>query len=173
MGGMDPEPQAPRILIPQAVLAPYVPTPQDVVERMLALAEVEAGDVVFDLGCGDGRVVISAAKLGARGVGLDVEFHWVEQAQAHAREAGVHERVEFRHEDVLAADVGAATVVFLYLVDWSTARVLARLRKQLPPGARIVSHSFGSETWATVRTERFVDASGTSRTLHLWVQGER
>lgn len=156
------------ILIPRMVLAPYVPTPPDVLERMLDLAGVGSGDVVYDLGCGDGRVVVAAARRGARAVGLDIEAYWVQQGWALAREAGVTDLAGFRQEDALEADVSGATVVFLYLVDWSTDRMLEHLAGQLRPGVRVVSHSFAGTRWPPDRTERFVDASGRERALHLW-----
>ncbi len=93
-------------------LAPYRATPPDVVERMLTLAKVGPGDVVYDLGCGDGRIVITAAqKFGARGVGIDIDAKLIEKAEASARAAGVEERVQFRVQDALTADVSDATVV--------------------------------------------------------------
>ena len=123
-------------------LAPYVPTPEDVVERMLTLADVKAGDVVYDLGCGDGRIPIAAAKRGARGVGVDIDPRRIEESNANAKTAGVEKLVEFRLQDALTVDVSPATVVTLYLLSSSNAKLRPILTRQLKPGSRIVSHAF-------------------------------
>ena len=153
-------------------LAPFVPTPQDVVDRMLALAGVKAGDVVYDLGSGDGRVVIAAAKLGARGVGVDIDPQRIEEARANAKAAGVTDKVEFRLQDAMTADVSDATVVTLYLLSASNAKLRPMLQAQLAPGARIVSHQFGMGDWEPAKVETFTDSNGTSRTLYLWTVGK-
>lgn len=157
-------------LLPQQSLAPYVPTPQDVVDRMLALAEVTRDDVVYDLGCGDGRIPITAAsQYGARGVGVDIDPRRIEEAKANARAAGVEHLVEFRVEDALAADVSPATVVTLYLLGSSNARLRPLLTRQLRPGARIVSHAFSmGREWPADRIDRFTSARGDEVTLYLW-----
>lgn len=124
-------------------LAPYLATPEDVVERMLTLAETTSRDVVYDLGCGDGRIPIAAArKYGAHGVGLDIDPGLIELAKANAKAAGVERLVEFRVQNVLEADVSPATVVTLFLLSSSNERLRPVLRQQLKPGARIVSHAF-------------------------------
>jgi precorrin-6B methylase 2 len=129
-------------------LAPYVPTPQDVVDRMLALAGVTADDVVYDLGCGDGRIVITAArKFGARGVGVDIDPERIKESEANAKAAGVESRVSFRMQDAMTVDVSPATVVTLYLLSSSNAKLRPILTKQLRPGARIVSHAFSMGDW--------------------------
>jgi SAM-dependent methyltransferase len=151
-------------------LAPYVPSPPDVVDRMLALARVSKADVVYDLGCGDGRIPIAAAKqYGARGVGLDIDPRRIEEARANARTAGVDHLVEFRLQDVMTADVSAATVVTLYLLSSSNAKLRPILQKQLRPGARIVSHAFsmGSE-WPADTIDQFTTVRGDEITLYLW-----
>lgn len=151
-------------------LAPYVPTPQDVVDRMLALAGVTADDVVYDLGCGDGRIVITAAKkYGARGVGVDIDPDRIKESEANAKAAGVESRVSFLVQDAMTVDVSPATVVTLYLLSSSNAKLRPMLTKQLRPGARIVSHAFGMGDWTPEQTEVFTDAGGTQRTLHRWV----
>lgn len=153
-------------------LAPYVPTPQDVVERMLALANVGKGDVVIDLGSGDGRMVVTAAKkYGARGIGIDIDPARVAEGKANAAKAGVQQLVEFRQEDAMQADVSQATVVTLYLLSGSNVKLRPRLLSQLKPGARIVSHQFGMGDWAPDKVETFTDSNGTSRTLYLWTVG--
>ncbi len=154
---------------PRYILAPYMATPHDVVDRMLALAEVGPSDNVFDLGCGDGRVVIAAARdRGARGVGVDIEAWWIDQANAAAQSAGVSDRAEFRVGDALQIELSQATVVFVYLVDWSVQMIAARLRAQLAPGARVVSLSFPISDWTPSKTERFIDAESNPRVLYLW-----
>ena len=151
-------------------LAPFIATPQDVVERMLALAGVTSADVVYDLGCGDGRIPITAAvKYGARGVGLDIDPALIERARASAKAAGVESRVEFRVQDVLTADVSPATVVTLFLLTSSNERLRPILTRQLKPGARIVSHAFSmGRGWPADRVEQFVSANGDEVTLYLW-----
>lgn len=156
---------------PRYILAPYVPTPPEVVERMLDLAGVTAADTVYDLGCGDGRIAIAAAKRGAKAHGVDIEAHWVSEATKHAAAAEVADRTSFEVQDALAVDVSPATVVMLYLVEWSTRMLDAKLAAELRPGARIVSHSFGMGDRPAEKTEQWVDASGQERTLRLWIAG--
>ncbi len=157
---------------PRYILAPYVPTPPEVVERMLDLAGVTSADVVYDLGCGDGRIVIAAARRGARAVGVDIEPHWVAEATKNAAAAGVSDRARFEVQDALALDVSPATVVMLYLVEWSTRMLDEKLAAELRPGARIVSHSFGMGDRPAERSEQWIDATGQSRTLRLWIAGK-
>jgi SAM-dependent methyltransferase len=153
----------------QAVLAPYVATPPDVVDRMLSLAAVGPGDVVYDLGCGDGRVVIAAAlKFGARGVGLDIDPALVRRAQELAAAAGIADRVTFRVQDAMTVDLSEATVVTLYLLAASNARLRPILVRDLHPGSRIVSHNFPIGDWEPDRVDTFTDSGGKVRTLYLW-----
>lgn len=150
-------------------LAPFVPTPQDVVERMLTLAEVTAKDVVYDLGCGDGRIPITAAKkYGARGVGVDIDPQRIKESQANAKAAGVEKLVEFRLQDAMTVDVSPATVVTLYLLSSSNLKLRPILTKQLRPGARIVSHAFSMGDWEPIMVEDFRDSSGMIDTLYVW-----
>jgi SAM-dependent methyltransferase len=150
-------------------LAPYVPTPADVVERMLALAKVGPRDVVYDLGCGDGRIVITAAqKFGARGVGVDIDANLINQAEANARAAGIERRVKFLIQDAMTVDVSDATVVTLYLLSASNVKLRPILTRQLRRGSRIVSHSFAMGDWEPEVVDTFRDVNGTSRTLYLW-----
>ena len=154
---------------PSQSLAPYVPTPEDVVERMLTLAEVKAGDVVYDLGCGDGRIPIAAAKRGARGIGVDIDPKRIEESKANAKAAGVEKLVEFRLQDAMTVDVSPATVVTLYLLSSSNAKLRPILTKQLKPGSRIVSHAFSMGTeWPADKVDRFTSARGDEVTLYLW-----
>ena len=150
-------------------LAPYQATPPDVVDRMLTLARVGPGDVVYDLGCGDGRIVIAAArKFGARGVGVDIDPDLIAKAQAAARAAGVEDRVEFRVQDALTVDVSDASVVSLFLLAASNVKLRPILTTQLRPGARIVSHNFPIGDWEPQVVDTFRDTTGTARTLYLW-----
>ena len=155
---------------PQQSLAPYVPTPQDVVDRMLVVAQVTKNDIVYDLGCGDGRIPISAARqYGARGVGVDIDPRRIAESRANAKAAGVEHLVEFRLEDALKADVSPATVVTLYLLASSNARLRPRLTRQLRPGARIVSHGFGmGPSWPADKIDMFTSAQGDEVVLYLW-----
>ena len=150
-------------------LAPYVPTPQEVVDRMLQLAEVTADDVVYDLGSGDGRIPITAAKTyGARGVGVDIDPQRIAEANANARREGVEDRVEFILGDALETDVSDATVVTLYLLSSSNLKLRPILTRQLSAGARIVSHAFSMGDWQADTVETFNDSRGNPRTLYLW-----
>ena len=159
---------AQRSAAPQK-LAPYVRTPQDVVERMLALAQVGPKDVVYDLGCGDGRLVITAAKrYGARGVGVDFDLDRVKESQVNAKHAGVESLVEFRQQDALTVDVSPASVVTLYLLSESNLRLRPILTKVLPSGSRIVSHQFSMGDWEPEKKETFTDSEGAPRILYLW-----
>jgi ribosomal protein L11 methylase PrmA len=151
-------------------LAPYVPTPQEVVDRMLALANVQKNDFVLDLGCGDGRIPVTAAKkYGARGLGVDIDPVRIEEANANAKAAGVTHLVEFKLQDALKTDVTNATVVTTYLLSQSNLRLRPIITKQLKPGSRIVTHSFSMGDWAPARTETFDDATGRSRTIYLYL----
>jgi SAM-dependent methyltransferase len=151
------------------VLAPYSPTPTDVVERMLKLAGVRPSDVVYDLGCGDGRIVITAARLfGARGVGLDIDPVLIARAQAGAQQAGVESLVTFRVQDAMTVDLSDATVVTLYLLAASNVKLRPILTKTLRPGARIVAHNYPIGDWEPDIVDNFTDATGTTRTLFLW-----
>ncbi|MEO8682701.1 MAG: methyltransferase domain-containing protein [Vicinamibacterales bacterium] len=150
-------------------LAPYVPTPQDVVDRMLALGKVKKGDVVYDLGCGDGRIPITAAKqFGARGVGVDIDPQRIAEANANAAAAGVTNLVTFKLQDAMKTDLSEATVVTLYLLSASNLKLRPILTRQLKPGARIVSHTFSMGDWQAEKVDTFTDAGGRSQTLYLW-----
>jgi SAM-dependent methyltransferase len=155
------------------ILAPFVPTPSAVVERMLQLGRVTSQDVVYDLGCGDGRIIIAAAKnCGARGVGLDIEPYRVTESQSKAQAAGVEHLVTFKHQDAMTADLSAATVVMLYLVHWSTEKLRPLIAKTARAGTRIISHNFRMGDWTPIKTEEFADESGNTHTLYLWIVGD-
>lgn len=144
---------------------PYVPTPQEVVDKMLDMARVRRDEVLFDLGCGDGRIVVTAAsRFGARGVGIDIDPERIAEARANALKAGVSDRVEFRQDDLFRTDFSSANVVTLYLLPDINRKLRPQLWRQLRPGTRIVSHAFDmGEQWPPERTER-VDY----RTLYAW-----
>ena len=153
----------------QVPRAPYVATPPDVVDRMLRLASVTSRDVVYDLGCGDGRIVIAAAqKFGARGVGVDIDPVRIAEARRNAARARVEHLVTFRLQDALNTDVSEATVVTLYLLSAQNVALRPTLTRQLRPGARIVSHNFAMGDWEADVVDTFTSADGQSRTLYLW-----
>lgn len=151
-------------------LAPYVPTPDDVVDRMLTLAEVTARDVVVDLGCGDGRIPIRAAqRYGAHGIGVDIDPQRIAESRANAKLAGVEHLTEFRVEDALTTDLSKASVVTLYLFSSANLVLRPRLQQQLPRGARVVSHAFSmGPDWPADKVDRFTSARGDQVTLYLW-----
>jgi cyclopropane fatty-acyl-phospholipid synthase-like methyltransferase len=134
---------------------PYVPTKPEVVNTMLKLAAVTKDDVVYDLGCGDGRIVISAAKdFGARGVGIDINPERISEARMNARQSGVEDRVRFEENDLFDADIHEASVVTLYLLPAVNLRLRPKLLKELKPGTRIVSHSFDMGDWKPEQEEK-------------------
>ena len=136
---------------------------------MLELAAVRKGDVVYDLGCGDGRIPITAArKYGARGVGVDIDPQRIAEANANARQAGVSQLVTFRLENALTTDLSEATVVTLYLLSSSNLKLRPILTRQLKPGARIVSHAFSMGDWEADKVDTFTDTANSQRTLYLW-----
>lgn len=150
-------------------LAPYVPTPQDVVDRMLAFAGVTKNDLVVDLGCGDGRIPITAAKAyGARGLGVDIDPQRIAEANANAAAAGVTHLVSFKLQDAMTTDLSQATVVTLYLLSSSNLKLRPILTRQLKPGARIVAHNFAMGDWEAEKIETFQDQAGRSRTIYRW-----
>ncbi len=157
---------------------PYVPTTEEAVKAMLKLAGVKKSDVVFDLGCGDGRIVIAAAKeYGAHGVGIDINPERIQEAESNAKKAGVQDLVRFEENDLFDADIHDATVVTLFLLNSVNERLLPKLLKDLKPGARIVSNTFTFGDWkpdkeATVGdnpTEEFM----LSHRLFLWTVPSR
>lgn len=148
---------------------PDVRTPLVVVNEMLRLAAVSADDVVYDLGSGDGRIVIAAARdRGARGVGFEIDPDLVAQATERARRLGLAERVSFHQDDLFKADLREATVVTLYLSPDLNRRLRPKLLEELRPGSRIVSHNFDMGDWTPTRTIQVTSNEGT-HTLHLWV----
>ena len=148
---------------------PFEPTPPAVVDAMLRLADVRPGDVVYDLGCGDGRIVVRAAQLGARGVGVDIDPARIAESRARARSEGVEDRVAFREGDLFEADVTPATVVTLFLWPEVNLRLRPRLLAQLRPGTRVVSYMHDMRDWAPQQT---ITVAG-GRKVYLWVIPER
>ncbi len=160
---------------PDDIFIRYVPTPMTVVEAMLRLAEVGDKDVVYDLGCGDGRIVVTAVSKykARRGVGVDLDPERIKDSRATARAAGVEDKVEFRQEDVLKlAGVADATVVMLFLSDEVNLRLRPLLLKSMRPGSRIVSQRFTMGDWKPYRSITVKDTDGTPYQLYLWVVGE-
>ena len=148
---------------------PDVRTPLVVVNEMLRLANVNADDVVYDLGSGDGRIVIAAARdRGARGVGFEIDPALVAQATARARRLGLADRLSFHQQDLFQADLRPATVVTLYLGMDLNRRIRPKLLSELRPGTRIVSHNYDMDDWAPTRTLQ-VESHEGSHTLYLWV----
>lgn len=142
----------------------FVPTPPEVVQTMLKMANVKKSDVVYDLGCGDGRIVIAAAQqFGARGVGIDIDPQRIAEAKENARKAGVEKLVTFRTEDLFEANFKEATVVTLYLLERLNEKLRPKLMAELKPGTRIVSHAFGMGNWPPEKTE---DVDG--RMVYMW-----
>ena len=144
----------------------FVPTPQSVVDAMLKLAKVTKDDVVYDLGCGDGRIVVTAAKqFGARGVGIDIDPKRIQESNANAVAAGVTDKVKFLHTDIFAdsTNLSEATVVTLYLLPSLNVKLLPKLRRELKPGTRIVSNSFAMGEW---QAEKTMEVDG--RTIYFW-----
>lgn len=144
---------------------PYVPTSPETVEAMLELAGVKPGDVVYDLGCGDGRIVIAAAeKFGATGVGVDLNPLLIEEANANAEAAGVADKVKFVQGDLFEFDFSDADVVTMYLLPSVNLKLRPKLQKELKPGSRIVSHDFDMDDWEPEKAIRV----GTHDTVYLW-----
>ena|SRR5690242_2162460 len=144
--------------------APYVTTPRPVVSAILKLARVKSSDIVYDLGCGDGRIVISAARLyGAHGVGIDINPERIQEARANARKAGVEALTRFEINDVFDTDIRDATVVALYLLPDLNLRLRPKLLQDLKPGTRVVSHAFHMGDWKPEKQETV----GGSQ-IYLW-----
>lgn len=141
----------------------YVPTPQEVVDEMLQFAKVGPNDVLYDLGCGDGRIVVTAARLGARGVGIDITPERIEESNENAKAAGVTDRVKFINSDFFQVDVSPATVVALYLLPVTMDKLLPKLKKELKPGTRIVSHNYKFSEWEPEKEHQL-----DGRILYLW-----
>ncbi len=146
----------------------FVPTPQAVVDRMLELANVSKDDVVYDLGCGDGRIVVTAAKqFGCKAVGVDIDPERVEESRKNVRENGVEELVEIKQGDIFELDLSPASVITLYLLPGLNVRLIPQLEK-LKPGTRIVSHAFDMQGVEPDKVETVKSGSSTPHTVYLW-----
>lgn len=146
----------------------FVPTPQEVVDRMLELAEVKKDDLVYDLGCGDGRIVVTAAKkYGAKAVGYDIDPQRVKEANENVRKNDVEDRVEIKQEDIFKLDLSDADVVTLYLLPALNVRLIPQLEK-LKPGSRIVSHSFDMKGVKPKKVEKVKVDNGREHVIYLW-----
>ena len=155
---------------------PFVPSPPHIVEKMIEAAEIKKGDILFDMGSGDGRIVIEAAKkYGIRGVGIDLNPELVAKARDNAKKEGVSHLVEFRAQDGLTVDISEATVVTLYMFKWFNNALRPKLQK-LKPGSRVVAHDFDIDDWKPTRVEYIKGPSdgsdyAESRTLYIWIVG--
>lgn len=155
-------------------LAPFSPTPLQVVEKMLSLAQVTRDDVVYDLGSGDGRILIAAAKkYGARAVGFEIDPHLVQQSRAAVRKAGVDHLVEIRDQDLMTADLSQATVVTLYLVPEANNLIQPWLQDGLRPNARVVSNEYGMDGWEPETVSSVLAPDQNCYTIFLWRVDER
>jgi cyclopropane fatty-acyl-phospholipid synthase-like methyltransferase len=152
----------------EAGLVPYVPTPHAVVKAMLDMADVKTTDVVFDLGCGDGRIVVEAAKRGARAYGVDIDPARVKEANALAKKEGVEDKVTIMLGDVFRTDFSSATVVTMYLLPEYNRRLRNKLARVLPVGARVVSHAFDMPGWEAEETRKVDVPDSYSHTVYFW-----
>ena len=151
----------PRTRTPDVI---FVPTPNDVVNKLLEMAKVTAKDVVYDLGCGDGRIVITATqRYGCRGVGIDIDPERIREATGNVQKAKVADKVKLIQGDLFETDIGEATVVTLYLLTELNLKLRPKLMKELRPGTRVVSHAFAMGDWKPERTEQVNGAS-----VYLW-----
>jgi len=150
-------------------IVPYVPTPQEVVERMLELAQVKKGDVVYDLGSGDGRIVVTAAKkYGVKAIGFEIDPERIKESQENIKKAGVGHLVEIRQQDIRTVDLSQASVLTMYLLPEVNLMIRPNIWKQMKPGSRVVSHDFDMGDWKPIKTEQIKDPSGWEHTLYLW-----
>jgi SAM-dependent methyltransferase len=150
-------------------IVPYVPTPQEVVERMLSLAQVKKGDVVYDLGSGDGRIVVTAAKkYGVKAIGFEIDPERIKESHENIKKAGVENLVEIRQQDIRTVDLSGATVLTMYLLPEVNLMIRPNIWKQMKPGSRVVSHDFDMGDWKPLKTEHIKDGSSWDHTLYLW-----
>jgi SAM-dependent methyltransferase len=166
VGAQAPSPEKPLDV-------PYVPTKEPVLDRMLQMARVRPGDVLYDLGCGDGRIVIAAARrFGIRGVGIDIDPARIAEAQENARKAGVSDRVRFIQGDLFDADIRDATVVTLYLLPEVNLKLRPKLLSDLKPGTRIVSHNYDMGDWKPEQTAKLT-VDGVEHVVYMWTVTRR
>jgi ribosomal protein L11 methylase PrmA len=144
-------------------IVPFVPTPQEVVDKMIELAGVKKGDTLYDLGSGDGRIVITAAKKGARAVGFEIDGDLIKQSRDSIQKEGVQNLAEIRQQDILTVDLSPASVITMYLLPDVNLKLRPNILSQLKPGSRVVSHAFDMGDWKPDKTERI-----NGRTIYLW-----
>jgi tRNA G37 N-methylase Trm5 len=150
-------------------IVPYVPTPQEVVDRMLELAQVKKADVVYDLGSGDGRIVITAAKkYGVRAIGFEIDPERIKESAENIKKAGVGHLVEIRQQDIRTVDLSPASVLTMYLLPEVNLMIRPNIWKQMKAGSRVVSHDFDMGDWKPLKTENIKDGSSWDHTLYLW-----
>jgi len=150
-------------------IVPYVPTPQEVVERMLELAQVKKGDVVYDLGSGDGRIVVTAAKkYGVKAIGFEIDPERIKESKENIAKAGVGNLVEIRQQDIRTVDLSGASVLTMYLLPEVNLMIRPNIWKQMKPGSRVVSHDFDMGDWKPLKTEHIKDGATWDHTLYLW-----
>jgi tRNA G37 N-methylase Trm5 len=160
---------AARVDAQEGKIVPYVPTPQEVVDRMLELAQVKAGDVVYDLGSGDGRIVVTAAKkYGVKAIGFEIDPQRIKESHENIKKAGVENLVEIRQQDIRTVDLSQASVLTMYLLPEVNLMIRPNIWKQMKPGSRIVSHDFDMADWKPLKTDYIKDGSSWDHTLYLW-----
>lgn len=147
---------------------PYVPSPYEVVEEMLRLAQLRPGDILYDLGCGDGRIVVEAARRGIKAIGIDIDPERIAESWENARQAGVTNLVEFRQGDLFTADIHDASVVTLYLLTYVNLKLRPKLLSELKPGTRLVSHNYAMDTWRPDQTTTVV-VDDSVHTVYFWI----
>jgi tRNA G37 N-methylase Trm5 len=159
----------PRVGAQEGKIVPYVPTPQEIVDRMLELAQVKAGDVVYDLGSGDGRIVVTAAKkYGVKAIGFEIDPQRIKESHENIKKAGVEHLVEIRLQDIRTVDLSPASVLTMYLLPEVNLMIRPNIWKQMKPGSRIVSHDFDMDDWKPLKTDYIKDGSSWDHTLYLW-----
>jgi predicted O-methyltransferase YrrM len=162
--------QAPVQMPKKPLDVPYVPTDDKIVALMLDMARVKRSDILFDLGSGDGRIPITAAKrFGTQGTGIDIDPQRIAEANENARRAGVTDRVRFIEGDIFDADIKNATVVTLYLLPDINLRLRPKLLAELKPGTRVVSHNYDMGDWKPEKEQRVNLPDGTQHTVYFWV----
>ncbi len=160
---------SPAVFQERILDVPFVPTPEEVVKAMLNMAEVSKDDVLYDLGCGDGRIVITAAKnYGCRGIGIDIDPQRIEECRENVNTAGVKDQVEFFQADLFETDFSKATVVTLYLLTEINLRLRPKLLQEMEPGTRIVSHDFNMGKWKADE-EAFIEDDWEIHSVYLWI----
>jgi ubiquinone/menaquinone biosynthesis C-methylase UbiE len=155
-------------VIPRSTV--FFPTPDEVIEKMLELADVKENDVLYDLGCGDGRILIKAAKeRKVKCVGIEIKKELVDEAQKRVAREGLERLIKIVHGDIFQEDISDATVVYLYLTTELNAQLKPKLEKELKKGTRVVSHQFEVPGWRAVKTEGVVDMFGQVHRLYLYI----